>query len=237
MIKALSLKRLNALAALALLPCFSFAAPTTSRVDPMLSYALGVKVVEPLLRESIPIDSHAFLQGAHDALSGTGLKMSQDDISKEIHEFMDNYQRQKQQQLRMIAQKNIEEGTDFLAQNKNEKGVISLPSGLQYKVIASANNKKHPGPRDLVTAHYRGRLIDGSEFDSSYSRGEPAKFRVDQVISGWTEALQMMSPGDRWEVYIPSELAYGSFEPTEEIGPNRTLIFEIELVDYEGSKV
>jgi FKBP-type peptidyl-prolyl cis-trans isomerase FklB len=206
-------------------------------IDPMLSYALGVKVVEPLIRESISVDSHAFLQGAHDALTGTGLKMSQEDIAKEINQFMDNYQRQKQQQLRMIAQKNLEEGHDFLAQNKNEKGIVTLPSGLQYRIISSAGVRKHPGPKDLVTAHYRGKLIDGTEFDSSYARGEAAKFRVDQVIAGWTEALQLMAPGDRWEVFIPSELAYGSFEPNEEIGPNRTLIFEIELVDYETSKV
>lgn len=202
----------------------------------MLSYALGVKVVEPLLRENVPVDSHAFLQGAHDALTGTPLKMSQEDISKEIHEFMDKYQRQKQQEMRMVAEQNLNEGLDFLAQNKEEKGVTTLPSGLQYKVIAASGERKHPGPRDFVTAHYRGRLINGTEFDSSYGRGEPATFRLDQVISGWTEALQLMAPGDRWEVYIPAELAYGSFEPTEEIGPNRTLIFEIELLDYESVK-
>lgn len=230
------IKRVRLLAAIMTLPALCVATPVGSRVDPMLSYALGVKVVEPLLREQIPVDSHAFLQGAHDALSGTALKMSQEDISKEIHQFMDNYQRQKQQQLRMIAQKNMEEGLDFLSHNKNEKGVVTLPSGLQYKVISSSGVRKHPGPKDLVTAHYSGRLIDGKEFDSSYSRGQPAKFRVDQVISGWTEALQMMAPGDKWEVFIPAELAYGSYEPTEEIGPNRTLIFEIELLDYESAK-
>ena len=222
------------LAALTLLPCVSYA--NTSRPDPMLSYSLGVKVVEPLLRENIPVDSHAFLQGAHDALTGAPLKMSQEDISKEINSFMDKYQRQKQQQLRMVAQKNLDEGLDFLAQNKAEKEITALPSGLQYRVISSAGGRKHPGPRDLVTAHYRGRLIDGKEFDSSYMRGDPATFRLDQVIAGWTEALQLMSPGDHWEVFIPAELAYGSFEPSEEIGPNRTLIFEIELLDYESVK-
>lgn len=221
------------LAALTVLPCVSYA---SGHRDPMLSYALGVKVVEPLLRENVPVDSHAFLQGAHDALTGTPLKMSQEDISKEIHEFMDKYQRQKQQEMRMVAEQNLNEGLDFLAQNKEEKGVTTLPSGLQYKVIAASGERKHPGPRDFVTAHYRGRLINGTEFDSSYGRGEPATFRLDQVISGWTEALQLMAPGDRWEVYIPAELAYGSFEPTEEIGPNRTLIFEIELLDYESVK-
>ena len=127
------------------------------------------------------------------------------------------------------GEKNLKEGKAFLEKNSKKKGVITTKSGLQYKIIKSGKGAT-PKPGDTVTTHYRGTLINGTEFDSSYKRGKPASFPVNGVIKGWTEALQLMQVGDKWELYIPAELAYGANGPSPVIGPNSALIFEIELI-------
>ncbi len=163
--------------------------------------------------------------------------MSVEEIHVEIDNYMEELAQKRDQQLRMIAQKNKEEGDKLLVENKKKVGVVSLPNGIQYEVLSEGNKKAgSPGPKDFVTTHYRGSLADGSEFDSSYKRGEPIDFALDQVIPGWTAVLQMMSPGDKWKVVIPSHLAYGPHSPSNKIGPDRTLIFEIELLDYKPTK-
>jgi FKBP-type peptidyl-prolyl cis-trans isomerase FklB len=131
-----------------------------------------------------------------------------------------------------LADKNQKEGEVFLAENKKKKGVVTLPSGLQYHVI-TAGTGKIPKATDTVTTHYRGTLIDGTEFDSSYKRGEPASFPVNGVIKGWTEALQLMKVGSKWQLFIPSNLAYGPQGAGQVIGPSATLIFEIELLSIK----
>ena len=125
---------------------------------------------------------------------------------------------------------NQEEGSKFLGENAQQEDVVSLPSGLQYKVIETGEGDK-PGPADVVKVHYEGRLIDGTVFDSSMQRGEPAEFPVNRVIAGWTEALQLMTVGSQWELYIPADLAYGAQGAGGVIGPNATLIFKVELLD------
>ncbi len=133
---------------------------------------------------------------------------------------------------KQLAEKNKNEGERFLAENKEKEGVTTLPSGLQYKVI-KAGNGSSPKASDTVTTHYRGALIDGTEFDSSHKRGEPTSFPVGGVISGWTEALKLMKVGAKWQLFVPSDLAYGPRGAGQNIGPNATLIFEVELLSIE----
>lgn len=130
------------------------------------------------------------------------------------------------------AEENLSQGEAFLAENGKREEVVSLPSGLQYEVIHDGNGET-PGNTDTVVTHYRGTLIDGKEFDSSHRRGEPARFPVNRVISGWTEALQLMKVGSKWKLFIPSDLAYGERGAGKVIGPNATLIFEIELLEIQ----
>ena len=142
----------------------------------------------------------------------------------------------KQQEMaKKLGEKNKAEGEAFLAENKKKEGVITLPSGLQYKVIKAGTGKK-PKATDTVTVHYQGTLIDGKEFDSSYRRGQPVTFPVNGVIPGWTEALQLMEEGAKWQIFIPSSLAYGDRGAGRDIGPHATLIFEIELVSIQEQK-
>ena len=200
-----------------------------------LSYAIGVEVTKPVLREQIAIDTDSFLAGAHDSLVGE-LKMSEEEIKTEITAFMEQMMQKKEKEMKLVDESNKKEGEEFLAQHKKEKGVVTLPSGIQYKVLASSGNKQHPAATDTVTTHYKGTLINGTKFDSSYDRGEPLNFALNQVIPGWTEVLQLMSPGDKWEVVIPSHLAYGQYAASPLIGPNKTLIFDIELLEYHSTK-
>jgi FKBP-type peptidyl-prolyl cis-trans isomerase FklB len=134
-----------------------------------------------------------------------------------------------------LGEKNKAEGEAFLAENKKKEGVKTLPSGLQYKVIKAGTGKK-PKVTDTVTTHYRGTLMNGTEFDSSYRRGQPVSFQVNGVIPGWTEALQLMEEGAKWQLFIPSNLAYGERGAGRDIGPNATLVFEIELLSIEEKK-
>jgi FKBP-type peptidyl-prolyl cis-trans isomerase FklB len=142
----------------------------------------------------------------------------------------------KQQELaKKLGEKNKKEGEAFLSENRKKEGIKALPSGLQYKVVKAGTGKK-PKSTDTVTTHYRGTLIDGTEFDSSYRRGQPASFPVSGVIAGWTEALQLMEEGAKWQLFIPPNLAYGERGAGSQIGPNATLIFEIELISIQEKK-
>ncbi len=132
-----------------------------------------------------------------------------------------------------LGETNMKDGAEFLAANKTKDGVITLPSGLQYKIMTAGTGAK-PGPGDTVVCNYRGTLINGTEFDSSYKRGQPASFPVNRVIPGWTEALQMMPVGSKWQLFIPPDLAYGARGAGGVIGPNATLVFEVELISIQG---
>lgn len=199
-----------------------------------LSYAMGFQYGDLFNQENIDIDISKFVLGLTDAYQEKDLKISEESIQENIDQYMAKIQQQqeqaKEQMMQEMAENNMKEGSEYLSKNKQDPQVKVTDSGLQYKVINQAESKNKPLSTDTVKVHYTGRLINGTVFDSSVERGEPATFALQGVIPGWIEALQLMSPGDKWEVSIPSELAYAEFA-SPIIGPNKTLIFEIELLE------
>ncbi len=181
-----------------------------------------------VVRKMMDVDSVLLAYGLNDGLSTDSTRQTLF-TDEEVNQVLTEYQKQLTAKQKAIGEKNRAEGEKFLAENKKKEGVITLPSGLQYKVIKQGNGKS-PKAEDTVTAHYSGTLINGTKFDSSYDRNEPIKFPVTGVIKGWVEALQLMKEGDVWELYIPSELAYGETGASDEIGPNTVLLFTVELI-------
>ncbi len=197
-----------------------------------LSYALGLNLSDQLKKQQgMTIDIDVFVQGFKDGYSGESPLLSSDEAIKILIEIEQEQRAQQMAEKNKMAAENKKSGEAFLAKNSKKEGVVTLDSGLQYKVIKAGDGQK-PQKTDSVVCHYRGTLLDGTEFDSSYSRGEPAQFRVDQLIPGWTEALQLMPAGSKWELYIPSYLAYGTRQAGQ-ISPNSTLIFELELLEIK----
>ena len=196
-----------------------------------VSYIIGMEIGSNLKKQAIDIDSTILARGIKDALTGGKPLLTE----QEIQETMAAFQKEMMAKQTEVAKKNKAEGEAFLAENKKKEGVKTLPSGLQYKVIKAGTGKK-PKSNDTVTVHYRGTLINGTEFDSSYKRGQPVSFQVSGVIPGWTEALQLMEVGAKWQLFIPSNLAYGEQGAGRDIGPNATLIFEVELVSIQEKK-
>jgi FKBP-type peptidyl-prolyl cis-trans isomerase FklB len=197
------------------------------------SYVIGLNIGnDPMLR-GIEIDVNMLARGIADALSGKQPALSEQEIQAafaELRKIMAAKEEEAMAEARKQGELNKQQGDQFLAQNKAKPGVKTTPSGLQYKVL-KAGNGPTPTATDKVRTHYHGTLIDGTVFDSSVQRGEPAEFPVGGVIRGWTEALQLMKVGDKWQLFIPSELAYGPRGAGDVIGPNATLIFEIELLE------
>jgi len=196
-----------------------------------MSYIIGMDIGNNLKKQSIDIDPNILGKGVKDALSGSQPLLTE----QEIREATMAFQKEMMAKQEEVAKKNKKEGEAFLAENKKKEGVKTLPSGLQYKVIKAGTGKK-PKVTDTVTTNYRGTLINGTEFDSSYRRGQPVSFQVNGVIPGWTEALQLMEEGAKWQLFIPSNLAYGERGAGRDIGPNATLIFEIELLSIQEKK-
>ncbi|GAB5498826.1 MAG: FKBP-type peptidyl-prolyl cis-trans isomerase [Pseudohongiellaceae bacterium] len=199
--------------------------------DNRIGYALGVNVGQNLVDQEIitavPLD--AFMTGMLDAVGGD-IQMAEQDLMAAIQTFM---QRQTQAQQSALAE-NLAASEAFLAENAQRDGVVALDSGLQYEVMEEGPaGGESPTESDTVVAHYHGTLPDGTVFDSSVQRGEPASFGLAQVISGWTEGLQLMSVGDKWRLYIPPSMAYGEASPTPAIPPNSALIFEVELLEVQ----
>jgi len=196
-----------------------------------MSYIIGMDIGNNLKKQSIDIDPNILAKGVKDALSGSQPLLTE----QEVHETTMAFQKEMMAKQEEVGKKNKREGETFLAENKKKEGVKTLPSGLQYKVIKAGTGKK-PKLTDTVTTHYRGTLINGTEFDSSYRRGQTVSFQVNGVIPGWTEALQLMEEGAKWQLFIPSNLAYGERGAGRDIGPNATLIFEIELLSIQEKK-
>ncbi len=197
-----------------------------------VSYSIGVNIGTNIKSQSIDVNIDALLQGMKDALSGNETLMSADEINETLSDFQKEMMVKQAERMRDLAEKNKKESDTFLEENKKKDGVITLPSGLQYKVLKQGEGVT-PQLTDTVTVHYRGTFIDGTEFDSSYKRGEPAVFRVNGVIPGLSEALQLMNKGSKWQIFIPPDLAYGERGAGRSIEPNKTLIFEIELLSFE----
>lgn len=193
------------------------------------SYAIGMNLGTGLHRQEIDIDSAALFQGIKDTLSSGKTLMTEEEATAVLAKLRTEMQAKAKEQ----EAKNKKKGVDFLAANKSKEGVVTLPSGLQYKIITPGTGPK-PTASDTVTCNYRGTLINGTEFDSSYKRNEPASFPVSGVIKGWTEALQLMGVGSKWQLFIPADLAYGARgTPNGPIGPDSTLIFEVELLSIK----
>ncbi len=194
-----------------------------------LSYGIAYGLGQRLKSDGVPLDVPAFSAGLADAFAGSEARLSQEEIGQELQAFQEQQSNQRQQQANAMADTNQVAGAEFLTENASRDGVVVLESGLQYKVL-TAGDGQIPGAGDTVEVHYRGTLIDGTEFDSSYARGTTVSFAVTQVIPGWTEALQLMPVGSKWQLVIPSELAYGAGGAGASIGPNATLLFDVELV-------
>jgi FKBP-type peptidyl-prolyl cis-trans isomerase FklB len=211
-----------------LIASFSAVAADYKNDKEKYSYAIGFQIGNNLKREDADVDIDAIAQGIKDVLSGADLKVKMEDMQAVVMKV------QKQQQAKRQAkgEEAKKAGAEFLAKNKKKKGVKVLENGIQYKILKEGKGAK-PKPTDTIVAHYKGTLIDGTEFDSSYKRGKPATFAVNQVIKGWQEILPMMKKGAKWKVFIPSSLAYGARGAGANIGPNETLIFEIELLDIK----
>lgn len=198
-----------------------------------VSYALGVSVGHNLLSSGIKdLNLGDFSQAVETMLQGKEPVLSFDEINNVLNDFFGKLEQAKNAEKEAAKEKNLKEGEAFLAANKQKEGVICLESGLQYEILQEGNGEK-PAVTDKVKCHYHGTLIDGTVFDSSVQRNQPATFGVSQVIPGWVEALQLMPVGSKWRLFIPSHLAYGPNGAGGSIGPNATLIFEVELLGIE----
>jgi FKBP-type peptidyl-prolyl cis-trans isomerase FklB len=194
-----------------------------------VSYIIGTQIAGNLKKAEIDVNLESLMQGLKDALEGTKLEISQAEMTKIYTAWQQKMRAKQAAKQAEEATKNLAAGTAYLEANKAKEGVKVLPSGLQYKVITEGTGNTPTGD-DKVKTHYRGTLIDGTEFDSSYKRNQPAEFPVKGVIKGWTEALQLMKEGGKWELYIPADLAYGQ-RGRPGIPANSTLVFEIELIE------
>jgi FKBP-type peptidyl-prolyl cis-trans isomerase FklB len=194
------------------------------------SYALGMSIGKNM-KQQLPteIDPDIFTKGFKDAFSGTKPLLSEEEMRTVLAAFQKEMTAKQAEKMKVVGEKNKKEGEAFLAENKKKEGIKTLASGLQYKIIKQGTGNI-PKATDKVTTHYQGTLIDSTEFDSSYKRGEPATFPVSGVIPGWTEALQLMKVGSKWQLFVPSNLAYGERGAGTKIGPNAVLMFTIELL-------
>ena len=199
-----------------------------------LSYGVALGLGRNMANDGMTIDVDAFAAGLRDALSGAAQKLSDEDIQAEMVAFQQRIDAEREANSQALGPANAAAATVFLTENGAREGVLTTPSGLQYEVL-EAGAGASPGADDRVQVHYRGTLLDGTEFDSSYARGEPVVFGVGQVISGWTEALQLMQVGSKYKLFIPSDLAYGA-GGAGLIGPNAALIFEVELLDIPSQQ-
>src|SRR6202030_4313632 len=198
-----------------------------------VSYAIGVNIGKSMRKDTVDIEPAIFSRGMKDALSGGKLLLTDEEMKVALTKLQTDLRAKQEQAAQKAGEINKKAGDDFLAQNKTKEGVVALPDGLQYKILKQGNGPK-PAATDSVVCNYRGTLLDGTEFDSSYKRGQPATFPVNGVIKGWTEAVQLMPVGSKWQLFVPADLAYGNRGAGPDIGPNATLIFEVELLSIQN---
>ena len=209
------------------------AAPLTLKTDKdKLSYAVGMNIGRSIHSQSMEIDPAILMRGMKDELAGKTV-MTDMEAHNRLMQAQQEAKKKADEMRQASMEPNKKAGEAFLAANKTKEGVVTLPSGLQYKILKEGTGPK-PTAADSVICNYRGTLIDGKEFDSSYKRGQPATFPVGQVIKGWTEALQLMPVGSKWQLFVPADLAYGDRGAGPDIGPGATLIFEVELISIKG---
>ncbi len=196
------------------------------------SYSLGYQFGKNLKFQETELDFDVYMTALRDALGGKEPRMSDEEMKATINELQKRLAETQQKVRKEQSAKNLADGKAFLEENGAKEGIVTLPSGLQYKVLAEGSGKT-PKATDAVTVHYRGTLLDGTEFDSSYGRGEPQMFRVNGVIPGWSEALQLMNVGSKWQLFIPSALGYGERGIPQRIPSNSVLVFEVELISIQ----
>lgn len=196
-----------------------------------VSYCIGLETGKNLRQQFADMDFHCLSQGFQDAIKDIPPQLGKEEIQSILVALKNQIETQQRQHFTRLSEENKQRGEKFLAENKTQEGIITLSSGLQYKILTEGSGKgPNPTLLDVVKIHYRGSFIDGRVFDSSYQRGQPVSFPLNRVITGWSEILQKMHIGDKWQVFIPSYLAYAEMGYGQEIGPNSTLIFEIELL-------
>lgn len=210
-------------------------APALKTQKEKASYAIGMNIGKSLQKDSVDVDPNSFLRGLKDGLAGSKPLLTDDEAKAALTALQDEVRKTQEAKMQLAGEANKKEGEAFLAANKAKEGIVTLPSGLQYKILKEGTGPK-PTAGDSVVCNYRGTLLDNTEFDSSYKRGQPATFPVGQVIHGWTEALQLMPVGSKWQLFIPPDLAYGARGAGGDIGPNATLIFEVELLSIQGKE-
>ena len=196
------------------------------------SYAIGVNVGMSLKQQPIDLDPSIVAQAVRDTLSGGKPALTEDEVKAVLTELQGELHAKQEAMVQQVGSMNKKEGDAFLAANKGKEGVVTLSSGLQYKILTKGGGPK-PAASDTVVCNYRGTLVNGKEFDSSYKRGQPATFPVGGVIKGWTEALQLMPVGSKWQLFVPADLAYGDRGAGPDIGPGATLIFDVELISIQ----
>jgi FKBP-type peptidyl-prolyl cis-trans isomerase len=199
------------------------------------SYAMGMNLGTGLHRQGLTLDPALLARGLKDAQSGGKTAMTEDEARAALTQLQTDVRAKLDAKAKEEGATNRKEGDVFLAANKTKEGVVTLPSGLQYKILKEGTGPK-PTASDTVTCNYSGKLLNGTEFDSSYKRGQPASFPLTGVIKGWTEALQLMPVGSKWQLFIPADLAYGDHPPTREIAPGSALVFEVELLSIGEQK-
>ena len=216
-------------------PPLAAEAPDPEDEKQKLSYSIGYQVGGDFKRQGLEIYPELVVKGVLDAQAGSEPLMAPEEMRQTLTELKQQAAAAAKQQREEQARKNLAEGEAFLAANAEKEGVVTLPSGLQYQVLSEGEGNP-PTATDTVTVHYRGTLIDGTEFDSSYGRGEPATFPLDRVIPGWTEGLQLMRPGAKYRLFVPPALAYGERGGSSKIGPNSALVFEVELLSVQPAE-
>ena len=197
------------------------------------SYVIGLNIGRSMHKDSVDVDTAILLRGMKDGLAGAKPLLTDDEARAVMVALQADLRTKQEEKMQALAETNKKEGDAFFAENKTKDGVVTLPSGLQYKVLVEGTGPK-PTATDTVVCNYKGTLLDSTEFDSSYKRGQPVTFPVNGVIKGWTEALQLMPVGSKWQLFVPPDLAYGARGgPGGGIGPNATLIFEVELMSIK----
>jgi FKBP-type peptidyl-prolyl cis-trans isomerase len=196
-----------------------------------VSYSFGLVLGKRMQNDLPDLNVDVFMQGVKDAIQNKAPLLTDEQVGEVLAKFQRDMQQQQMEKVQEVSGGNQKIGTEFLAKNKDKEGVVTLASGLQYKVLTEGKGPQ-PGAKDVVKVHYTGSLINGEVFDSSVERGQPVTFPLNGVIAGWTEALQLMPTGSKWQLYIPSELAYG-VNGNRSIGPNETLLFDVELISIE----
>jgi FKBP-type peptidyl-prolyl cis-trans isomerase FklB len=197
------------------------------------SYAIGLNIGKSMHKDSVDVDPNILLRGMKDGLAGAKPLLTDEEAKAAMVALQADLRKKGEEKMLVQGEANKKQGDAFLAENKTKDGVVTLPSGLQYKILKEGTGPK-PAATDTVVCNYKGTLLDNTEFDSSYKRGQPATFPVSGVIKGWTEALQLMPVGSKWEIFVPADLAYGARGgPGGGIGPNATLVFEVELMSIQ----